>query len=694
MKAADFSGWATKAGLKCTDGRTITPDAFKSQNGATVPLVWQHGHNDVENVLGHAVLEHRAEGVYAYCYFNETPKAAHAKNLVHHRDITQLSIWANKLVERAGNVLHGVIREVSLVLAGANPGAVIENISLQHSDGSETPLEDEAIIYTNEHLEHSDDSTDDDDTDTDTDLEHADEATVQEVYDSMTEEQQTVLHFLVGQALENAQVQHSDNMPDNPNETIEDVINTMTPKQQDVLHYLVSEALASVASHSDTTNTNDDPAIHGDLNPEGNEMTNVFEKGTDQDKKNLVLSHDDMKTLQADAIKMYGGSLKQAVQEYALHHGINDIDLLFPDAKLVTDTPEFLKRRTEWVATFLGGCRKSPFNRIRTQSADLTFDSARAKGYVKGTMKKEEFFGISQRITTPTTVYKKQKLDRDDIIDITDFNVVAWLKGEMRFMLEEEIARAILVGDGRDVSDPDKINEQNIRPIAKDNELFTTVVNVNIDDANSSVTEIVDQIILHRQYYKGTGQPTFYTTETYIAKFMLLKDSTGRRIYTSLEDLRNELRVAAIVPVEPIEDIPNLIGVLVNPIDYTIGSTSGGETSMFDDFDIDYNQYKYLIETRMCGALTKLKSAMVVMKVASTLVSVTPTEPTWNSTTFVVTIPSQTGVVYKNGAGTTLTAGAQAALSAGTTLVVNATPDSGYYFPSSEDDSWSFSRPA
>ena len=692
MKAADFSGWATKAGLKCTDGRTITPDAFKDQNGVTVPLVWQHGHNDVENVLGHAVLEHRPEGVYAYCYFNDTPKAAHAKNLVHHRDITQLSIWANKLIERAGNVLHGKIREVSLVLAGANPGAVIENISLQHGDGSETPLEDEAIIYTNEHLEHTDED-DNEMNENDENLEHADEATVQEVYDSMTEEQQTVVHFLVGKALEDAQMQHSDAMPDNPNETIEDVINTMSAKQQDVLHYLVSEALASVASHSDTTNTNDDPAIHGDLNPEGKEMTNVFENGTDQDKKNLVLSHSDLEVLKGDAMKMYGGSLKQAVKEYALQHGITDIDLLFPDAKLVTDTPEFLKRRTEWVATFLGGCRKSPFNRIRTQSADLTFESARAKGYIKGAMKKEEFFGISQRITTPTTVYKKQKLDRDDVIDITDFNVVAWLKGEMRFMLEEEIARAILLGDGRDVSDPDKINEQNIRPIAKDSELFATIVNVNLDDSNSSISEVSDQIILSRKYYKGTGQPTFYTTETIIARFLLLKDSTGRRIYSSLEDLRNELRVAAIVPVEPMEDVPDLIGVLVNPIDYTIGSTSGGETSIFDDFDIDYNQYKYLIETRMCGALTKLKSALVVMKVASTAVLVTPTAPTMNSTTFVVTIPSQTGVVYKNGAGTTLTAGAQSALSAGTTLVVNATPTSGYYFPTSEDDSWSFSRP-
>lgn len=679
---ADFSGYATKAGIKCSDGRTIMPDAFKHQDGETVPLVWQHGHNDVENVLGHAVLENRPDGVYAYAFFNDTKKAAHAKSLVHNKDITKLSIWANKLIERSSMVLHGAIREVSLVLAGANPGAIIENVAIQHSDGGEQILDDEAIIYSGVNLElaHADATVE---------TTNSDEETLKSVYESMTDSQKTVVHFMVGEALSGAEAVHADTMPDNPNETIEDIYNSMTEKQKTVLHYMLGEALQDAAAHSDTE-TNDDTAVHGNLNPEGNTMTNVFEQG--KGSEGTTLSHDDIKAIVADAGKL--GSLKEAVQGYALSHGITDIDVLFPEARSISDVPEFLKRRTEWVGALIGGTRKSPFTRIKTISADLTHDEARAKGYVKGSMKKEEFFGVSKRVTTPTTIYKKQKLDRDDMIDITDFNVVTWLKGEMRMMLEEELARAILIGDGRDVAHEDKINEQNIRPIAKDHELYTTTINVNIDDSNSSVSEIVDAIILNRRYYKGTGLPTMYTTETYIAKFLLLKDSTGRRIYSSLDELARELRVAAIVPVEVMEDEANMIAVIVNPVDYVIGADKGGEVSMFDDFDIDYNQYKYLIETRVCGALVKLKSAMVVMKVAVSLIEAVPTEPGFNPATGVITIPSITGVVYKNGAGTTLSAGAQAALASGASLVVNATPAVGYYFGSSEGDSWTFTRDA
>lgn len=676
---ADFSGYATKAGLKCTDGRTIMPDAFKHQDRAKVPLVWQHGHNDPENVLGHALLENRKDGVYAYCFFNNTPKAVHAKSLVEHGDITMLSIWANQLIERSSMVIHGVIREVSLVLSGANPGALIENVTIRHSDGDDQMLEDEAIIYPGVNLELS--HADEDNSDNSDD---SDEETIEDIYNSMNEKQKTVLHFILGEALSGAKAEHSATLPDDPDATIEDIYNTMTEAQKSVLHYMVGEALESAAAHSDSNDT----AEHGNLNPEGKKM-NVFEQA---DKKDIVLSHDDIKSIVTSAEKM--GSFKEAVTEYALAHGITDIDQLFPEARTISDVPEFLKRRTEWVSALLGGASKSPFSRIKTLSADITHDEARAKGYVKGALKKEEFFAVSRRVTTPTTIYKKQKLDRDDMIDITDFDVVTWLKAEMRMMLDEELARAILIGDGRDIAHEDKINEQNIRPIAKDHELFTTTINVNIDDSNSSITEVIDAIILNRKFYRGTGLPTMYTTETYIAKFLLLKDSTGRRIYNSLDELANELRVAAIVPVEAMEDEPNMVAVLVNPVDYVIGADKGGQVSMFDDFDIDYNQYKYLIETRVCGALRKLKSAMVIMKTAASNVLVAPSEPTFNETTWVVTIPSVTGVVYKNGAGTTLTAGPQSALSAGQTLVVNATPAASYYFATSEDDSWSFTRPA
>jgi hypothetical protein len=644
---ADFSGYATKAGLKCSDGRTIMPGAFKHQDKMRVPLVWQHGHSDPENVLGHAVLESRDDGVYTYGFFNKSGKAQHAHSLIEHRDITMLSIWANELVERAGRVLHGAIREVSLVLSGANPGALIENVTIRHSDGDEVTLEDEVIIYTGLELEHS----------------------------SAVEDE------------EKTEVTHADNNENDDEETIQDVYDSMSDKQKQVLHYMLGQALESADESMKQDNVDhDDKSTKKDQ--EGTTMTrNVFEQKDETKPQVHVLSHADIEGIVADATKM--GSLKDAVEAYAISHGINDIDVLFPDAKAITTVPEFYARRMEWVNKVLSGTRKSPFSRIKTVSADITVEEARAKGYIKGNLKKEEFFGVAKRVTIPTTVYKKQKLDRDDMVDITDFDVVAWLKGEMRLLLDEELARAVLIGDGRDVAHDDKINEQNIRPISRDHELYTTVINVNIDDASSSVGEVVDAIIMNRHYYRGTGLPTMYTTESYIAKFMLLKDGVGRRIYKTLDELASELRVSEIVPVEVMEEEANLVAIIVNPVDYVMGADKGGAVSMFDDFDIDYNQYKYLIETRCSGALTKLKSAMVVMKVAASSVLATPVEPTFNGTT--ITIPTTNGVDYRRDGNIVTT---PQAVAEGATVTITATPKAGFHFATSEEDSWNFTNEA
>jgi Phage capsid family len=643
----DFSGYATKAGLQCSDGRTIMPGAFKHQDKAQVPLVWQHGHNDPENVLGHAVLENREDGVYAYGFFNKSGKASHAKTLIEHRDIKMMSIWANELVERAGKVLHGAIREVSLVLSGANPGALIENVTIRHSDGEDTMLDDEVIIYTGLELQHSDDNTDD--KEDEKDLEHAagDDETVQDVYDSMTDKQKQVLHFMLGQALESA----SDATHDNLDDTTAD--NADTKKGTEEMKH------------------------------------NVFEK-KEETPPAYSLTHSDITGIIADATKT--GSLKDAVENFALSHGIDDIETLFPDAVALDKVPEFLKRRTEWVSKVLGAARKSPFSRIKTLSADLTVEEARAKGYIKGSLKKEEFFGVSKRVTTPTTVYKKQKLDRDDMVDITDFDVVAWLKAEMRLMLDEELARAILIGDGRDVADGDKINEGNIRPIAKDHELYVTYINVNMADASSTIQELTDALILNRHNYKGTGLPTMFTTETVIAQFLLLKDTLGRRIYKSLDEVATELRVAEIVSVEVMEEDPSIVAILVNMNDYVVGATAGGSVTMFDDFDIDYNQYKYLIETRMAGALTKLKAAIVVKATGASDVAVTAAPPTFDGT--AVTIPTSTDVVYYNDDTDTAmpTSGNPYAVPAGETLRIRAEANTGKYFASSADTTWAFTN--
>jgi hypothetical protein len=457
----------------------------------------------------------------------------------------------------------------------------------------------------------------------------------------------------------------------------------MTDKQKEVLHFMLGQALDSTDGSVEQSNLDDDQ--------EGKEMTrNVFEK--DEKETSSVLSHSDIKEIVADATK--NGSLKQAVEGYALSHGINDIETLFPEATAMTAAPEFYARRMEWVNGVLSGARKTPFSRIKTHTADLTFEDARAKGYIKGNLKKEEFFGTSRRVTTPQTIYKKQKLDRDDIIDITDFDVVAWMKGEMRVMLDEELARAVLIGDGRDPGDEDKINETNIRPIAKDDDFYTITVNVNTGDASSSSQEIVDAIVMSRQYYRGTGQPTMYTTETVIAQFLLLKDTLGRRIYTSLDQLATELRVSGIVAVEVLQDEPDIAAILVNMTDYVIGADKGGQVALFDDFDIDYNQYKYLIETRVSGALTKIRSAIVVKKAAAGATQVEPDSPAFDGA--AITIVNQAGVEYRRADTNAVVnaAGSPYAVADGESLKIYASPAAGYYFDDNIEDEWTFTNEA
>jgi len=669
----DFSGYATKAGLKCSDGRTIMPDAFKHQDKEVVPLVWQHSHNEPSNVLGHAILENREDGVYAYGFFNDTEQAKNARVLVQHDDIKSLSIYANQLTEKAKQVFHGFIREVSLVLSGANPGALIDNITLAHSDGELVTLEDEAIIYTGLELHHGEEEEEES---TDDEAVHANEddgPTVQEVYDSMTDEQKEVVHYMIGAALESSaeslsQAAHSDVDTETDTDTEEDSVDEST----------------NVLAHHDE--------VSGE---EGQRMTrNVFEQqnGGKQDPEH-VLTHDAIKGIVQEAHKI--GSLKEAVEAYAFKHGIDNIEVLFPDARSITDTPEFDQRRVEWVAGVMNGTRHSPFSRIKSLVADITFEEARARGYIKGNLKKEEWFGVSKRLTTPTTVYKKQKLDRDDIIDITDFDVVVWLKAEMRLMLDEEIARAILIGDGRAIDDEDKIKDPRgaaegagIRSILYDHDLYAATVTV--DDSATSL-ETADAIVSGMGYYKGSGSPTFYTTLPVLTSLMLTREPvSGQRYWRTAADLAAEMGVKEIVTVEVMEDEPDLVGIIVNLRDYTLGADKGGDITLFDDFDIDYNQYKYLLETRLSGALSKIRSAIVVKRASAGAGNLaTPVAPAFDGTT--VTVATTTGVVYKNkDTGATLTTAAPVVLASGESLTVEATPDATHYFSSNQEDQWYF----
>lgn len=567
----DFSGWATRNNIRCSDGRTILKDAFKHNDGQMVPLVWNHDHNDPLNILGHALLENRDEGVYAYCTFNDTDAGRNAKALVEHGDVTALSIYANQLKQQGPNVLHGAIREVSLVLAGANPGAFIDSI-IRHGEESD----EEAIIYTGENLvlEHSQhtivndkklDAIKDNFTPPSGDeKDEKDEKTVQDVFDTLNEEQKTVVYALIGQALDGA----------NQNE------NNEKEGNDDMKH-------------------------------------NVFDQ--DQKEKENVLTHSDMENIISDG-KRYG-SLKDSFLAHAQEYGIENIDFLFPEAKNVNNQPDFIKRDDSYVQKVLRGVHHTPFSRIKSTHANITAEEARAKGYIKGNLKKEEVFTLLKRSTTPTTIYKKQKMDRDDIVDITDFDVVAYIKAEMRMMLDEEIARAILVGDGRSTASDDKINEQNIRPIAKDDDLYTIKKSVDVaKDANEDAIAkaFIRTVIKSRKEYKGSGSPTLFTTEDMLTNCLLLEDNNGRIIYDSVDKLATTLRVKEIVPVEIMEGVTRtagaktlpLMALLVNLNDYYVGADKGGAINMFDDFDIDYNQEKYLIETRISGALVKPYSAI------------------------------------------------------------------------------------
>ena len=570
MEGYDFGGWATRNDIKCSDGRTIRKNAFIDNDGKTVPLVWNHSHNDPANVLGHALLENRDQGVYAYCKFNNTELAQNAKELVKHGDVTELSIYANQLKQNGGDVLHGAIREVSLVLAGANPGAFIDSIMMHGEESDE-----EAIIYTGESisLSHADTSTNESKPVESKKEEKGGtmnkEKTMKEVLDELTEEQKNVVYALIGQALEDGGVDDEDE------EDYED-------------------------------------EDEGD-----NEMKqNVFDR--DEQYSENVLSHSDMMDIISDA-KRYG-SMKDSFLAHTQDYGIENVDFLFPEPEALSMEPTFVQRDMTWVQKVMSGVHHTPFSRIKSLFADITADEARAKGYIKGKMKKEEVFTLLKRTTTPTTIYKKQKMDRDDVVDITDFDVIAWLKKEMRLMLDEEIARAILIGDGRLPSSDDKINETNVRPILTDEDLYTVKANITVA-ANATGSEkakaFIDEVIRSRKEYKGSGNPTLFTTEDMVTECLLLEDSMGHKLYKSEAELATTLRVKEIVTVEVMEGVQDksshdVAGIIVNLADYNVGADKGGAVNMFDDFDIDYNQQKYLIETRCSGALIKPYSAIAL----------------------------------------------------------------------------------
>jgi len=641
---ADFGGYATKAGLLCSDGRTIMPGAFKHHDKKRIPLVWQHQHGDPINVLGHAILEDRPDGTYAYGFFNDSDSGKMAKIMVQHGDVEGLSIYANHLKHQGKNVVQGDLVELSLCLQGANPGAFIDTVSLAHSDSN---ADEEAIIYTGLSLElqHSSDNQEEQV------LTDTEERTVKEIFDEMTDEQKEAVYVLVGDAIDSAEAEDKDD-----------------DKNDDVQHTDNSEFLAHIDSKIEEGITH---------------MRNVFEQASStatKDKERPVLSHSQIKTIVTDAIQL--GSLKDSFLKHADEYGFGeDIDILFPDARTLSNNPELLARRTEWVSEVIDGTKHSPFSRIKSIVADITADEARAKGYVKGNLKKEEIIKLLKRVTTPTTVYKKQKLDRDDIVDITDLDIVAWLKAEMRLMLDEELARAILIGDGREPDDEDKIDEDHLRPIAFDVDMYAHKVNLA---STASPEDLEEGILRARTYYKGTGQPTLFTTDEILTDLLLRKDKMNRRIYDSIEQLAAALRVKKIVVVEVMESTPDILGIVVNLTDYTIGADKGGNIAMFDDFDIDYNQYKYLIETRASGALTKPKSALVIRRAAGT--TVTPTQPQYNPTTHVLTIPSVTGVIYSID-GVDKTAGN---ITITETTEVEARPAATYSFPHNIDADWTF----
>lgn len=664
-KKPDFSGWATKNNLKCSDGRTIMTGAFKHQDRMQVPLVWQHDHNDPGNILGHAILEDRAFGVWTRGYFNESQGAIDAREAVIHGDINALSIYANKLKQRGTDVLHGNIIEVSLVMAGANPGAFIENVHISHGEGGQI-LASDAIIYTGLTLEHQDNSDEGDlmaqETETTTE-----DKTVDEILNGMTEEQKNVMFFMIGQAMEDAE-----------NDTEGDA-------GDDVEHSMSTE---DFLAHIDKT-------IQEGINEMGR---NTFETFGDNKntEPNTRLSHSQFAELMVKArsekVDSWRDVLVHGANDILEHadgdYGITDIALLFPDAKNLTNVPDFISRRMEWVNAVLTGTKHSPFAKVKTIHADITAEEARAKGYIKGKEKKEEVIKLLRRTTGPTTVYKKQKLDRDDIIDITDFDVVLWLQGEIRLMLEEEIARAILIGDGRsDISD-DKVKDpagspqgDGIRSILHDNDLYAHKVQLA---ANVSPKDMVKGIVRARTHYRGSGKPSLFISDNTLTDIMLEEDRFGRPLYETEQALADKLRVDKIVTVDLFDETEDLMAIMVNLQDYTIGANKGGEITNFEDFDIDFNQNKYLSETRISGALTKPKSAIVIKRAMGT--EVTPTPPTFVTGTNTITIPTKVGVEYRID---------DEVVPAGTVVIeedttVEASPDEDYYFSPGATRSWGF----
>lgn len=584
-EACDFSGWATRNDLKCSDGRVIRRDAFKHDDGIKVPLVWNHQHNDPRNVLGHAWLENRPEGVYTYGFFNDSESGEIGKILVKHGDICALSIYANQLQQRGCDVLHGEIREVSLVHAGANPGAFIDSM-LKHGENSD----DEAIIYTGMplYLSHSDADKQED---------KADDGEKKETSEKKDDPEKKT--------------------DSDEEKTVADVINSMTEEQKNVMYAMIGRAMDDQGESDPESEDNNNDDSKGGTNTMKH---NVFDK--DDRQKENVLVHSDGSEVSSEEISTIFGDIKRygSLKDSVLAHGIDNVDYLFPDAQTLANAPEFIQRDTGWVKKVMSGVHHTPFSRIKSIFADITEDDARAKGYFKGKLKKEEVFGLLKRTTTPTTVYKKQKMDRDDVVDITDFDVVAWLKSEMRMMLDEELARAYLIGDGRLASSDDKINEQNIRPIFKDEELYTIQATVSVQSSateDDKAREFIRTAIKARKNYKGSGQPTLYTTEDILTDCLLLTDTTGRDLYTDVAQLAKKLRVKEIVTVPVMEGVNGknggaLMGIIVNLADYNVGADRGGAVNMFDDFDIDYNQQKYLIETRCSGALIKPYSAIAL----------------------------------------------------------------------------------
>ena len=583
-KPYDFSGWATKANLLCSDGRTIMKDAFKDCDGITVPLMWNHKYEGPNNVLGHALLKNMDEGVYAYASFNDSETAQAARKAVEHRDICALSIFANNLKQRGNDVVHGMIREVSLVIAGANPGAFIDNV-LTHGEISD----DSACIYHGMGIESVSFEPG----------ELEDEPAAEQTEDPNPDE--------IQHAESDGEAAKSEN---SENETLADIYASMTEKQQDAVCAMIAQAVGSPEEGSEEPTTD---------NKEENDMKhNVFDQQQEAATTKKTLTHSEMATIIGDAKRF--GSMKESFLQHAQEYGVDQIDYLLPDPKAQSTTPTFIQRDTSWVSDVMGSIHRTPFSRIKSIFADITEDEARAKGYLKGKLKKEEVFGLLKRATQPTTVYKKQKMDRDDVIDITGFDVINWLKSEMRMMLDEELARALLLGDGRLASSDDKINEQCIRPVFKDEELFTIKTVITVPSAateDDKAKAFIRAAIKSRKDYKGSGSPALYTTEDFLADMLLLTDANGRDLYTSVDQLAKKLRVSRIVTVPVMEGVTDadgnaLAGIIVNLADYQIGADKGGAINMFEDFDIDYNQQKYLIETRCSGALTKPHSAIAL----------------------------------------------------------------------------------